>query len=85
MIEKSCDPQKIIDKKKLTQISDELTIVKMCEEAITESSKAVIEFKSGKKKAIGAIIGIVMKKSNGRANPQIVNKILIDKLKTIKN
>ena len=82
MFEKSSDPEKIIKEKRLTQISDKLIIVKMCEEAIFENSKAVTEFKSGKEKAIGAIIGLVMKKSKGQANPQLVNEILMEKLKT---
>jgi aspartyl-tRNA(Asn)/glutamyl-tRNA(Gln) amidotransferase subunit B len=64
------------------QISDESAIVKMCEEAVSESPKAVAEFKSGKERAVGAVIGLVMKKSKGQANPQLVNKILMEKLKT---
>jgi len=81
MFKSSSSPEKIIKEKGLTQISDEVIIVKICEEAIFESSKAVAEFKSGKEKAIGAIVGLVMKKSKGQANPQLVNKILIEKLK----
>ncbi|MDR3256320.1 MAG: Asp-tRNA(Asn)/Glu-tRNA(Gln) amidotransferase subunit GatB [Endomicrobium sp.] len=81
MYEKSSDPQKIIKEKGLTQISDESTIIKICQEAIFENPKAVAEFKSGKERAIGAIVGLVMKKSKGQANPQLVNKILIEKLK----
>jgi aspartyl-tRNA(Asn)/glutamyl-tRNA(Gln) amidotransferase subunit B len=81
MYEKSANPESIIKEKGLTQISDELVIIKICEEAIAESQKAVLEFKSGKERALGAIIGLVMKKSKGQANPQIVNKILLEKLK----
>jgi aspartyl-tRNA(Asn)/glutamyl-tRNA(Gln) amidotransferase subunit B len=81
MYKNSADPQLIVKEKGLSQISDESTIIKICEEAISESSKAVAEFKSGKERAIGAIIGLVMKKSNGQANPQVVNKILLEKLK----
>jgi aspartyl-tRNA(Asn)/glutamyl-tRNA(Gln) amidotransferase subunit B len=55
--------------------------MKICDEAIAESPKAVAEFKAGKERAIGAIVGLVMKKSKGQANPQIVNKILLEKLK----
>ncbi|MDR1721225.1 MAG: Asp-tRNA(Asn)/Glu-tRNA(Gln) amidotransferase subunit GatB [Endomicrobium sp.] len=82
MYEKSADPERVVKEKGLVQISDESAIMKMCEEAISESSKAVAEFKSGKEKAIGAIVGLVMKKSKGQANPQLVNKILAEKLKT---
>ena len=82
MYEKSAEPEIIVKEKGFMQISDESAIVKMCEEAISESPKAVAEFKSGKERAIGAIIGLVMKKSKGQANPQLVNKILLEKLKT---
>jgi aspartyl-tRNA(Asn)/glutamyl-tRNA(Gln) amidotransferase subunit B len=82
MYEKSLDPEIVVKEKGLSQISDESSIIKMCEEAIVKSPKAVAEFKSGKERAIGAIVGLVMKKSKGQANPQIVNKILLEKLKT---
>jgi aspartyl-tRNA(Asn)/glutamyl-tRNA(Gln) amidotransferase subunit B len=83
MYEKFLDPEIIIKEKCFVKISDESVIIKMCEEAITESPKAVSEFKLGKKKVIDAIIGIVMKKSKGQANPQLINKILLKKLKKL--
>jgi aspartyl-tRNA(Asn)/glutamyl-tRNA(Gln) amidotransferase subunit B len=81
MYEESADPEKIVKEKGLMQISDKSAILRICEEAISESPKAVAEFKSGKERAIGAIVGLVMKKSKGKANPQLVNKILLEKLK----
>ena len=81
MYEKSADPEAVVKEKGLVQISDESAIAKICEEAIAESPKAVEEYKSGKERAIGAIVALVMKKSKGQANPQIVNKILQEKLK----
>lgn len=82
MYEKSADPEVIVKEKNLVQISDEDTIIKICEEAIAESPKAVEEFKAGKERAVGAIVGLVMRKSKGQANPQLVNKILLEKLKS---
>jgi aspartyl-tRNA(Asn)/glutamyl-tRNA(Gln) amidotransferase subunit B len=81
MYEKSTDPEKIVKEKGLVQISDESVILRICEEAISESPKAAAEFKSGKERAIVAIVGLVMKKSKGKANPQLVNKILREKLR----
>lgn len=81
MYKNSSDPEAVIKEKGLTQISDESAIIKICEEAIAESPKAVEEYKSGKERAIGAIVGLVMRKSKGQANPQLVNKILAEKLK----
>jgi aspartyl-tRNA(Asn)/glutamyl-tRNA(Gln) amidotransferase subunit B len=81
MYEKSSEPETIVKEKGLTQISDEAVIIKICEEAIAESPKAIAELKDGKERAVGAIVGLVMKKSKGQANPQLVNKILLEKLK----
>ncbi|MDR2396031.1 MAG: Asp-tRNA(Asn)/Glu-tRNA(Gln) amidotransferase subunit GatB [Endomicrobium sp.] len=81
MYEKSADPELIIKEKGLIQISDESEIIKICQEAIIESPKAVAEFKAGKERAVGAVVGLVMKKSKGKANPQLVNKILLELLK----
>lgn len=75
------DPDTVIKEKGLVQISDEGAIIGICKEAIAESPKVVEEYKAGKERAIGAIVGLVMKKSKGKANPQMVNKILTDLLK----
>jgi aspartyl-tRNA(Asn)/glutamyl-tRNA(Gln) amidotransferase subunit B len=81
MYNKCADPEVVVKEKGLTQISDETAIKKICEEAIAESPNVVAEFKAGKERAVGAIVGLVMKKSNGQANPRLVNKILLEKLK----
>jgi len=73
-------PDGIIKEKGLVQISDQLTIAKFCDEAIAENPKAVEEYRAGKERAVGAIVGTVMKKTKGQANPQLVNKILKEKL-----
>ncbi|MBI5573244.1 MAG: Asp-tRNA(Asn)/Glu-tRNA(Gln) amidotransferase subunit GatB [Elusimicrobia bacterium] len=70
----------IVKEQGLVQISDEKEIEKLVDEAIAENQKAVAEFKSGKQQAIGALVGSVMKKSRGQANPKIVNEILRRKL-----
>jgi aspartyl-tRNA(Asn)/glutamyl-tRNA(Gln) amidotransferase subunit B len=81
MYEKSESPEAVIKEKGLVQISDESALEKLCAQALAESPKAVAEFKAGKERAVGAIVGLVMKKSKGQANPQLVNKILLAKLK----
>ena len=74
------DPGVIVKEKGLVQISDEGAIIKVCQEAIDENAKIVADYKSGKKSAIGALVGAVMKKSKGKANPQMVNKTLTELL-----
>ncbi|MDI6756406.1 MAG: Asp-tRNA(Asn)/Glu-tRNA(Gln) amidotransferase subunit GatB [Endomicrobiia bacterium] len=71
----------IVKEKNLVQITDEGAIKKYCQDAITENPVAVGEYRSGKERALGALVGAAMKKSSGRANPSAVNAILKDLLK----
>ena len=80
MFKDNKDPEIIVKEKGLVQISDAGEIVKVCQEAIAENAKIVADYKSGKKSAIGALVGAVMKKSKGKANPQMVNKTLTELL-----
>jgi aspartyl-tRNA(Asn)/glutamyl-tRNA(Gln) amidotransferase subunit B len=70
------DPRDLVKEKGLTQISDDGQLTNWAEEAIRESPKAVADFKSGNERAIGALVGSVMKKSNGKANAGKVNEVL---------
>lgn len=74
------DPEKIVKDKGLVQITDTGTIEAAVDAAIAANPKAVEEYKGGKKKAIGALVGQVMKATRGKANPQMVNKMLAEKL-----
>ncbi|MDD5688045.1 MAG: Asp-tRNA(Asn)/Glu-tRNA(Gln) amidotransferase subunit GatB [Elusimicrobia bacterium] len=71
----------IVKAQGLIQISDEKEIEKLVNETIAENQKAVAEYKSGKQQAIGALVGAIMKKSKGKANPKLVNELLKNKLK----
>ena len=74
------DPEKIVKDKGLVQITDTGAIEVAVDAAIAANPKAVAEYKGGKKKAIGALVGQVMKATRGKANPQMVNKMLAEKL-----
>ena len=78
---KSLDsPEKIVKDKGLVQITDTDAIESVIDEVIAKNPKAVEEYRAGKKKALGALVGQVMKLTKGKANPQIVNKLLAKKL-----
>jgi aspartyl-tRNA(Asn)/glutamyl-tRNA(Gln) amidotransferase subunit B len=70
----------IIEKKGLTQMSDAKEIDAVIEEVITENEKVVFDYRGGKQKAFGFLVGQVMKKTGGRANPKMVNKLLKEKI-----
>ena len=74
------EPEKIVKDKGLVQITDTGAIKAAVDAAIAANPKAVEEYKGGKKKAIGALVGQVMKATRGKANPQMVNKMLAEKL-----
>ena len=73
-------PAKIVADKGLVQITDTSAIEGIVDEVIAKNQKAVDDYKGGNKKAIGALVGQVMKASKGKANPQMVNKMLAEKL-----
>ena len=73
-------PEKIVKDKGLVQITDTKAIEAIVDKVIADNPKAVEEYKGGKKKAIGSLVGQVMKQSKGKANPQMVNQLLAQKL-----
>ena len=81
MAEGDQDPQKIIEEKGLKQQSDPKELEKLIDKVVNDNQEKVKEFKSGKDKLFGFFVGQVMKISGGKANPQLVNEILIKKLK----
>ncbi|MDR0890562.1 MAG: Asp-tRNA(Asn)/Glu-tRNA(Gln) amidotransferase GatCAB subunit B, partial [Endomicrobium sp.] len=80
MFKTSIDPEILIAKMNISQISDMTIITQLCDEAIQEKYQATVEVKSGNIKAIDAIIGTVIRKSNGRENPKLVNDFITKKL-----
>ena len=82
LIEKGGDPEKIVKDKGLVQISDEGEIRTMIIGILDQNQPSIDDYKAGKEKAIGFLVGQVMKASRGKANPQLVNKILLEEIKT---
>jgi aspartyl-tRNA(Asn)/glutamyl-tRNA(Gln) amidotransferase subunit B len=80
MIETGQDPRTIVKERGLEQISDDESIARIVDEVIAEHSSVVEEIKAGKAKAIGFLVGQVMKHTKGKANPAKVSTILKDKL-----
>jgi len=76
MFSTGADPSHIIEEKGLSQISDEAEIEKIVGEVISKNQKAVEDFKKGKSNAFQFFVGQIMAKTKGKANPEMVNKIL---------
>jgi aspartyl-tRNA(Asn)/glutamyl-tRNA(Gln) amidotransferase subunit B len=80
MLEKDENPESIVKERNLIQITDAGAIESAIERVIENNQSQVEEFRSGKDKVIGFLVGQVMKETKGKANPQMVNKILREKI-----
>ena len=85
MFETGDAPETIVEKEGLVQITDEGAVLDIVLEVIKENPQSVEDYINGKDKAVGFIVGQVMKASKGKANPGLVNKIILEELDKIKN
>ncbi len=80
MFETGKDAMTIIDEKGLKQVTDTGAIEAIVDEVLEANQDKVAEYKAGKEKLFGFFVGQVMAKSQGKANPGMVNKMLKDKI-----
>ncbi len=73
----------IVKAQGLVQISDTGALQALVDKVVNENPKAVEDFKAGKKKAVGALVGQIMKATKGKANPRVINELLNKKLKSL--
>ena len=76
LVEKPFDVKEYVKKEGLEAVSDVSELEKYCKEAIRENSKAVEDYKKGEKRALNFIVGVIMKKTRGKATPKEVNDTL---------
>ncbi len=81
MIQTGVNPSKIVEDKGLVQISDPSIILPIIDEIIAKNPDNVEKFKSGNTKLLGFFVGQVLKATGGKANPQVVNELVAEKLK----
>lgn len=70
------DPETYVEEKGLRSVNDESELRAAVERVIAENSQSVEDYRNGKKKALGYLVGQTMKATKGKANPGIVNKLL---------
>lgn len=83
LIENGGDPEAIVKEKGLVQISDEGQLRDIIQQVLAENEQSVEDFKAGKKKALGFLVGQTMKATKGQANPQMVNKLLAEEIEKL--
>ncbi|EQB36972.1 MULTISPECIES: Asp-tRNA(Asn)/Glu-tRNA(Gln) amidotransferase subunit GatB [Virgibacillus] len=80
LVEKGGDPEQIVKDKGLVQISDEGQLREIITGVLDQNEQSIIDYKNGKNKAVGFLVGQVMKATKGQANPPMVNKILLEEI-----
>ena len=81
LFENPRNPEEIVKEKGWIQISDEGEIQKIVEEILEANPQSVADYKAGKDRALGFLVGQAMKATKGKANPQLLNKLFVEKMK----
>ena len=81
VFEKNVDPEKYVEEHGLKTVNDEGALIEVLEKVIADNPQAVVDYKGGKEKALGALVGQTMKAMKGKANPGLVNQKLREMLK----
>ena len=81
LFENPRDPNKIIEEKGWVQISDESQIKEVVLKVLAENEQSVLDYKAGKDRALGYLVGQAMKQTKGKANPKMLNEMFIEELK----
>lgn len=80
LVEKGGDAKKTVKDLGMEQISDPKILGEMVTEVLDANEQSIEDFKNGKDRAIGFLVGQIMKKSKGQANPKMVNQILLEEI-----
>ncbi len=81
MIETGEEADKIAESLNMTQLSDESAILALVNDVLNENPQSIEDYKAGKDRAVGFLVGMVMKKSHGKANPALTSKLIVSELK----
>ena len=81
LFENPRSPKKIVEEKGWIQISDEGAIKQVVLKVLEENPQSIADYKAGKDRALGFLVGQAMKETKGKANPQMLNKMFLEELK----
>lgn len=80
MITKGGDAKTVVEENGWVQLSDPSKLLPIINEILDNNQQSVDDFKNGKDRAVGFLVGQIMKATKGQANPGIVNKLLTEEL-----
>ena len=81
MISENKEPDEIVKEKGLLQISDEGAIKEVVDRVVSANPQSIVDYKAGKDRALGFLVGQCMKELKGKGNPQLINKFIMEYLK----
>lgn len=80
MLENPVSPRKLLEESGTSLISDEETLKAIVKEVVDANEQSVIDYKNGKDRALGFIVGQIMKKTQGKANPGLASKLALEEI-----
>ncbi len=80
LLEEPGDPEEIIKEKGWIQISDEGAIKEVVLKILEANPQSIVDYKAGRDRALGFLVGQAMKETKGKANPQLLNKLFLEEL-----
>ena len=81
IIANDTDPKTFVEAKGMVQLSDPAKLQPIIDEVLDNNEQSIEDFKNGKDRAVGFLVGQIMQKTRGKANPKVVNKLLMASLK----
>ena len=75
------DPKQVAQEKGMKQLSDSSALIALINQVLDDQPQSITDYKNGKDRAVGFLVGQVMKKSKGQANPAMTNKLIVEELK----
>ena len=83
MFESGKDPEIIVKEEGLEVITDENFLLEVVKKVVKQNPNSVADYKNGKEKAFGFLMGQLMKETKGKADPQLARKYLVDIINTL--
>lgn len=80
-IQNGTEPKAWVEAKGLVQLSDPQILLPIITQVLDDNAQSIEDFKNGKDRAIGFLVGSIMKQTRGKANPKVVNQLLMNELK----
>lgn len=81
LIQNGSDAKKVVEEKGWVQLSDPAKLLPLITEVLDNNQQSIEDFRNGKDRAIGFLVGQIMKQTRGQANPGVVNKLLMEEIK----